>query len=68
MAQEVGDTNPKSWSPEGSLMVKCWFCRGTMIWQNDFEPQDIGMAGEGIVAILTCSACDATSYCVKTVE
>lgn len=49
-------------------MVKCWFCRGTMIWQNDFEPQDIGMAGEGIVAILTCSACDATSYCVKTVE
>jgi hypothetical protein len=30
-----------------------------MIWQNDFSYEDWGFHGDGIVAVLLCSACGA---------
>lgn len=41
----------------------CWFCQSPMIWQNDFNFEDCGMEGEGIVAYLSCSECEATVEC-----
>jgi len=51
-------------------MVNCWFCNETMIWDNDFEPIDIGMAGEGVVSMLHCKSesCDCNAYFIKTTE
>lgn len=40
--------------------MKCWFCRGELIWSNDFSFEDYGLDGEGIVSVLTCSDCGAT--------
>lgn len=39
----------------------CWFCKSKMIWQSDFNYEDFGRRGEGVVAILCCSSCDASA-------
>jgi len=39
--------------------MECWFCTEAMIWQSDFTYEDFGREGEGIVAILCCSKCNA---------
>ena len=49
-------------------MVKCWFCKGTMIWDNDYEPEDIGIAGDGVVAMLHCSSCDCNAYFISPTQ
>ena len=38
--------------------MTCWYCNGKMIWQSDFNFEDYGREGEGIVTILTCSECE----------
>lgn len=37
----------------------CWFCGGEMIWGADFDFEDYGREGSGVVATLTCSNCGA---------
>ena len=37
----------------------CWLCGGRLIWHADFNPEDYGYEGDGIVAVLHCSNCDA---------
>lgn len=37
----------------------CWYCGGRLIWGNDWNPEDWGLDGEGIVSTLTCSGCGA---------
>ena len=37
----------------------CWLCGGTLIWGCDYDPEDFGYDGEGIVATLHCSSCGA---------
>ena len=37
----------------------CWLCGGKLIWQSDFNYDEIFGEGEGIVAMLKCSDCDA---------
>ena len=37
----------------------CWLCCGKLIWQSDFNYDEIFGEGEGIVAMLKCSGCDA---------
>ena len=39
--------------------MTCWYCNGKMVWQSDFNFEDYGREGEGIVTILTCSECEA---------
>jgi len=39
--------------------MNCWFCQGDMIWGSDFDYEDYGLEGEGIVTNLTCSECGA---------
>lgn len=44
--------------------MKCWFCGHELIWQSDFDFEDYGYEGEGIVAVLSCSHCNAYVECM----
>lgn len=48
--------------------MKCWFCGGTLIWNNDYNYEDYGLDGEGIVSVLVCSECGAMGEGYKGVE
>ena len=37
----------------------CWLCGGKLIWGCDYDAEDLGYEGEGIVATLHCSSCGA---------
>ncbi len=37
----------------------CWWCGHKLIWQNDYDREDFGFSGEGMVTVLICSGCDA---------
>jgi len=39
-------------------MVLCYNCEADMIWGNDFDFDDFGYEGEGIVSCFTCPKCD----------
>jgi len=40
--------------------MKCWHCESKMIWGSDFDYDDYGLDGDGIVSELSCSECEAT--------
>lgn len=40
-------------------MTTYWYCGTEMIWQSDFNYDEIYGEGEGIVSILTCPKCNA---------
>ena len=47
----------------------CWLCGGRLIWQSDYNYDEIYGEGEGIVAILQCSECGASvEYALRTDE
>ena len=37
----------------------CWYCGGELVWEADFNYDEIYGEGEGIVSMLHCSACGA---------
>ena len=39
--------------------MNCHFCGGKTIWNADFSFDDYGYDGEGIIAVLTCTECEA---------
>ena len=41
--------------------LKCWHCGEDMIWGNDFDYEDYGYSGKGIVSSFSCSNCKATA-------
>lgn len=44
----------------------CWYCRGDLIWQSDFNYDEVHGEGEGIVSYLHCSNCGAmVEYSLK---
>jgi len=34
--------------------MDCWHCGSDLIWGNDFDFEDYGYEGEGIISHLTC--------------
>lgn len=40
-------------------MKRCLLCNSMMVWQNDFDLQDVGIDAEGISVFLYCSECDS---------
>ena len=44
--------------------MDCWFCGHKLIWGCDYSLEDFGGEGDGIVAVLHCSNCNADVYCV----
>ena len=43
--------------------MKCWHCNEEVIWGGDFDYEDYGMDGEGIISNLSCSKCPAFYEC-----
>jgi len=41
-------------------MNNCWYCGGKLIWQSDFNYDEVYGEGDGIVSYLCCSGCNAT--------
>lgn len=39
--------------------MKCAFCGGSLIWQSDFNYDEVYADGDGIVSIYTCAECGA---------
>ena len=48
--------------------MKCWHCGHDMIWGNDFDYEDYGLDGEGIVRNFSCSNCDAYAEVYLPIE
>ena len=47
---------------EGKVVrAGCWFCGTEMIQGGDFDFEDYGLEGDGIVANLSCPGCGATA-------
>lgn len=40
-------------------MTNCWYCGTEMIWQSDFNYDEVYAEGEGIVSFLICPKCGA---------
>jgi len=63
----LGWTPPSQKGPQ--TVLRCWFCGGEMIWGSDFDFEDIGYEGEGIVSSFSCQKCRATAeVCLRTDE
>ncbi len=37
--------------------MKCWHCNTDLIWGGDFDFEDYGLDGNGIVSNLHCEKC-----------
>ena len=48
--------------------MKCWHCNSEVIWGGDFDFEDYGMDGKGIVSNLSCSNCKAFYECYLDLE
>ena len=48
--------------------MKCWHCNSEVIWGGDFDFEDYGMDGKGIVSNLSCSNCKAYYECYLDLE
>lgn len=46
----------------------CPYCGGEMIWQSDFNYDEVYGEGEGIVSFATCSNCGADAEFSKKEE
>lgn len=46
-------------------MYKCFRCGSELIWQNDYDSEDIGICYDGITNVLMCSNedCNCMTYC-----
>ena len=41
------------------MRTNCWFCGTPMIWQSDFNYDEVYGEGEGVVSFLMCPNCKA---------
>ena len=39
--------------------MNCWHCKNKLTWGGDFDYEDYGLDGKGIVSNLSCSKCSA---------
>ena len=44
---------------EGGTMANCISCGHELVWQNDFDFEDYGCEGDGIVSVWYCPNCGA---------
>lgn len=43
---------------QNAVGTSCFACGGTVSWQNDFDFEDYGRIGEGIVHVYHCDSCN----------
>ena len=42
--------------------MKCWHCKGELIWNADFDYKDYGLDGDGVISALSCTNQNCGSY------
>lgn len=42
-------------------MFKCYYCQEDLIWNNDFNSEEVGYIPDGIVSYYTCSNKDCSA-------
>lgn len=53
----------------GKTMYQCFNCLSmSVIWDNDFDFEDFGLDGDGIVHVCHCTNCGAEIYYYVTLE
>ena len=40
-------------------MTDCWYCGGQIVWDSDYNYDEVFGEGEGIVTMLHCPKCGA---------
>ena len=40
--------------------MNCWHCKSELIWKGDYDYDECGYDGEGIVSFLICNNCPTT--------
>lgn len=56
---------------EGTIFNMCSYCKGinSLVWQSDFNYDEVFGEGEGIVSFYTCRECGAeVQYSLRTEE
>lgn len=53
---------------KGGIIMNCWFCGTKTVWQSDFDFEDYGYEGSGIVAVLNCPNCKAHIECMLSCD
>ena len=48
--------------------MRCFKCDSKVIWQNDFDTEDIGIEEEGIVSYYVCSECNSHYEVIQLFE
>lgn len=48
--------------------MKCWHCGHDLIWGADFDFEDFGYDGDGIVSTFSCSNCNAIAQVMLSDE
>ena len=49
----------------GEVGQACWFCGGQLVWDNDYNYDEVFGDGEGIVAMLHCTECGAGAWFIQ---
>lgn len=34
--------------------MKCFYCQNDLLWNNDYDYEDYGIEGDGIVSVYSC--------------
>lgn len=45
--------------------MDCWHCNSKVVWGADYDFEDYGIQGRGVVSILNFTKCNATYECYK---
>ena len=48
--------------------MECFKCNGRVVWQNDFDTEDLGIEGEGMVSYYFCSECNTMYEAIQMFE
>ena len=48
--------------------MNCWYCKSKLIWNSDYDLEDVFEGGEGIMTVLTCSNDDCGAFYECTVN
>jgi hypothetical protein len=50
------------------MQATCFNCGGPVIWDNDFDPEDMGFEEKGIMHICHCNDCKAEIHYIVREE
>ena len=59
-------TNTHEYLKRGERSFNCFLCGNDLLWQSDFDYEDMGREGNGVSSIFTCTNKDCNLDEVRT--